>query len=342
MVLSNYIEVYLENRHHTSNYRVPLNIIKEGELFGLFGTLDLFSKIGQTKVNQRDWFAGAGNISSLLVASPFHISGEKEALDDSIKSFFNKEIIPEKWEKFINFYRDEKWVVDIVYFPHRIIDLIQNKGSDILYFEGWKQSYHLRNAILFDPSITNNIRLIGTELLHHDRIFLNAIYNYIYNVIYNNAPAFIPLEENEHFFFKAFENFKAKSCFNTDSILVHPFKFGVIEEGKFGILPVFMLPIIYNYKIESLNKLLNDLKKINKKVEDKFKIFDFIEGYGPTGGGASKQQDKKDKNEFLIKEPKEFKEKYKVKLDGLEKMNTTSKEFSNIIVIKDKCFLNIM
>lgn len=334
MVLSNYIEVYLENIHHISKYRVPLNIIKEGELFGLFGTLDIFTKIGQTKVNQRDWFAGAGNISSLLVASPLHISKENEALDDSIKPFFCKEIVPEKWEKFINFYRDEKWLVDIVYFPHHIIDLIQNKSSDILYFEGWKQSYHLRNVILFDPSITNSIRLIGTELLHHDRIFLNTIYNYIYNVVYNNAPAYIPLDEKEHFFFKAFEKFKSQSVFNMDSVLVYPFKFDVIEEGKFGILPIFMLPIIYNYKIESLNKLLNDLKKINKKVDDKFKIFDFIEGYGPTGGGASKQIGKKDKDEFLIKEPKEFKEKYKPHLEGIKIMNTTSKEFSNIIVIK--------
>lgn len=340
IVCDGFIEVYIENECDMNTYKVPLNVIKNGELFGLFGTLDKFAGI-DNDIKNRDWFVTAGNISSLIVASPFHINSLNDVLDFNVKDFFKKDKIEiDKWIKFINHYKEDSWSVDIIYFPKRIIDLLKVEYSGILYKEGWKQSYSLRNVLLSDPAVTNKIEKITTKL-NHEKIFLNSLYNYLLKVINNEAGIFVPLQDLNHYFFKALNNFKTNTEFNTDDIGCLPFNFDLLKDNNFGILPIHLLPVSNAYKIQSLNLLLNDLTKIDESLSvPEFQIMSHIRGFGNTGNVSGKEKNtgdkkRKSKVKWLVEERLIFKENFlKDTFDiELDKINLTSKEFSNLLII---------
>lgn len=342
MVVKGTIEVFIENKCDEIKYNVPLNVIEDGGMFGLFGTLDAISNI-KSVFNHRDWFVSAGNSSSLIVAAPFHLDGVRGLLDDTTLEdhFFegkpkNKKLKPEKWIKFLKKHNENISHLEIVYFPVHIFDLIKTKNSDLLFQEGWRQSYNLRNALLFDPSIINNISTSPIKI-KHDKIFLNTIYNYLHKAIKGESSVFIPIYDKEHFFYKSFEEFKSKSKeYDISSISIQPFIFEPLGNSDYGILPIYMLPIFHDYEIRSLNVLLNDLSEIDKKIREDFKIMGFIEGYTSSTGGKEGVIKKNVCNKQLAKKSVDFKndDRFQNWIPDLKNLNLTSKEFFNFILIK--------
>lgn len=324
LVLDGYLEIYVENKCDKKKIRVPLAMINRGELFGTFGTLDLYSGITD-KLEERDWFVASGNLASLCVATSLHNS-ENDYLDGSLREdFLNEEIVIDKWINFINFYKNTNWTVKVVYIPKHIINAIEKKCIQSLFKIGWQQSYPLRNVLLANNTITNTIARITTKL-NHDKLFLNDLYNFILKAISGQLNCFIPIVNENHFIQNAIDNFYTSNSINKNTISFLAFQYKQIPEKGFGILPLFQLPVLNEYRIESLTKLFEDLHKIDALVSDtKYKIMRHIEGFNNL-----RSQTKYIKHHQLLKD------NYLSKAFKIEshKISLTSKEFSNIILIK--------
>ncbi len=156
MVLSNSVEVFTEQESgaftkakSSTNYRLPLNQITTGGLFGVWGTLDLI--LNSSGQKRADWYASAGkscfqflfpkpttNKSNAFYRTSFsEIFGiHSENLSDAIHSVINK----------IN---SEKSKTKIMIFPEHYFVVAKNntekcriekiKLQNYLFGYGWKQ-----------------------------------------------------------------------------------------------------------------------------------------------------------------------------------------------------------
>lgn len=341
IIVDGFVEIFVENKCHDSKYRVPLNKINKGEVFGTFGTLDYFFDIEKKHI-ERDWFVASGNVASLWVATSLHNSNEKALLENNLRPKFNRDSIHiDKWVDFINTYKDDSWKVKVVYFPFHIIKILQEKYSSILFETGWKQSYPLRHVLLSDNTINNIIATEITEILSHDKIFITNLYVYLLSVVNSESKCYIPLIDNKHYFYKVLDNFKNR-CSSQVNFHFLPFHLGLISDSEYAILPVRLIPILFNYKIYSLNELLNDLKLVDYYMPDKYKIMNYIEGFGNDGNKTELKDEngnkkkKKSPIEILVQKPAILKSKYLTHTFSIpsDEINLTAKEFSNILLIK--------
>ncbi len=331
LILEGNLEVFVDNYCNLNRYYVPITIIENGELFGTFGTLDYENNIKIGK-KQRDWFVVCGNLATLYVASGLHTNiGGKEALNENIIKFFeqedvNKKVDPSKWKRFINQYKDTKLNCKVLYFPKHIVDLLLKQNSSIIYKIGWKQAFPLRTVLFNDNEVANAIDKIRSESLKNNRIFLLNTYSFILKAVNGELPAFVPIKENINILENAIKNFssqnpKVKPTFNQ-------FLYRTVPKNEIGLLFLYCLPILNNYKISSLNDLLSDIKKINDEVKsNEYKVWEFIEGYNNTRAKDS-----------LVKHFDKLKTEYLSKYFDTDKSKIvlTSNEFSNIILIKRK------
>lgn len=324
------LEVFVKNRCGTEDYFVPITLINEGELFGTFGTLDKFAEIKKQPL-QRDWFVVSGNLATLYTATGLHTNaGGKELLPETIEALFDGKILsPTKWISFINHYKDKNWTVQVIYFPKHIIDLILKSHSELMFKIGWKQAFPLRTVLLSDNEIANVIDKIKSQNLNYNRIFLLNTYSFILKAINGELNAFTPLLDKEHFINNAIANFKTKNKTQEAKLSFLPFIYNEIPKNGFGLLFLFALPVLNEYSVDSLASLMKDLKKINDKVSNsKYKIYEYIEAF-------NNQRSKTDAN---VKHHNVLKKDYLAKIFNLpdNTITLTSKEFSNIILIKRK------
>ena len=114
--------------------------------------------------------------------------------------------------------------------------------------------------------------------------------------------------------------------------------YGKIEnKNDWGLLSIYHLPILLNYEINSLNKLLSDLISLSGKIQSDTSnphradyVLPELIAYGNTGG--------KNGSKVKVEKPQKLKAEFlsvKLKIDG-KLINLTSKEFSNLILIKGK------
>lgn len=373
MVLKNHIEIYSENRSIGSKsadvYTVPLNIISEGELFGVFGALDhlIFCSDKKTKKNihskkaSRDWYAIAGNIC-FKIAFPFENDTDSDFIDETFRNKFleSQDKLEFVGEHKIAFVREhiysvdkadtenqndkKSWKVDIIYFPKHFFELKDQKlKKDLensLLKVGWIQSSPLRYALFENKVISDILYRPTTRNLKHNKHFLNILYDYINKAGVGKVFVLKPLL-TEHILNEALSNFKEKyKDYFAKSRHFEPliFMYGKIEsKSDWGLLSIYHLPILLNYEIDSLNKLLSDLVSLNNKIQSDsknqhkadYKLPELI-AYGNTGG--------KKGSKVKVEKPEKLKTEFlsiKFKIEA-KKINLTSKEFSNLILIKGK------
>ncbi len=357
IVLTNYIEVFTENissgsKQEFNNYTIPLKIIKSGDLFGLFGTLDYATGVDENRTS-RDWHVVAGNIS-FGIAFPFHNDKENQLLGEDIQKYFSnnsqtthpifqseKRLQPGEHKlKFIKEYVKD-WYVDIIYIPAHYLEFLKNnqnpKFENLLLKKGWIESSPLRNVLYEDTTIANIIIDMSKSLkIEHEKYLLNLVYNYLIKASKGKANLLKPLT-GQHVIIDALKNFreKNKNYFSTTKCFEPlPFIYDSLgsEKNDWGLLSVYHLPILFNYSIESLGLFVKNLRDIYSAVKDYGTSFDVnkytlpsITAYGNTGGAE---------NQFVEKQEK-IRSNYLSKVFNVEpqKINLSSREFSNIILI---------
>ena len=343
LVLSNYIEVYAVNRYVGSSedkYTVLLNNIDAGGFFGLFGMLDYISKTLPNKEN-RVWYARAGTVS-FSIAFPFHLDLYKELDCESrfthLSGKQNKpEITPgDNKIEFIRRYLDN-WFVDIAYIPRHFFEVIpdqlKNELCTYLFKIGWDQSSYLRNTLLEDTTIYDQI--VSSENIKHDKGFIYHLYKYLYEAHHGQSIVLKPLLDKDHVVWLALEEFKKKNpgYFNCDKFIEPlPFYYDTLKDrSEIGLVSVFQLPILKKYNIISLHQILADLHLIHTKIEinpqiDKVHMIPKISGYGrPGGSGNVKQID------FSFLRPL-IADSFKISCERVLKYG--ARDFQNLLLIK--------
>ena len=281
IVLKNYIEVYTENRSKGDiggSYTFPLNILKEGDLFGVFGTLDNFTNDNNYNIS-RDWYARAGN-ASFSIAFPFHNAYERGMIDGgynythlSSAKDQKKEITP--GDNKVNFIKEliDDWEVEIAYIPIHYFEEIpvelKSKVMLKLYEIGWSQSAPLRNALFEDTTVFDIIS--SYTYLKHDKLFLSRLYNYLHGIVLEETIVMKPLTGN-HVIITALDRFKEKNkdyYKSTKSNEPLPFIYDDFKNcADWGLIPAYHLPIVYCYTIRSLNDLLMDIELIGSRTRN--------------------------------------------------------------------------
>lgn len=336
MVLKNHIEVYSENELLNiagSKYRVHLNSIKAGELFGLFGTLDSFN--ADTEIGNQDWYAMAGN-SCFEILFPFSNSIDYDKINKDTnpnKNFLSTQIatsIDEKITFFKNYINicDENWRTDIIYFPKHFIESNNSEFKIKLFEIGWAQSKASRN-FLFENKVLSDIidNVDSKSALKNNKHLLNFLLDYIIKASKGDAYVLKPLKDNKHILSVALNKFKedistylGKSGSYTPVIL----HYDRITNKDWGCLAIDSIPILLNYPKITLNNLESDLNEIKTKSTG-LSLPDFYTT-ADKGSGA---------NRYKGRNTLENSIKTALSLSS-GKINLRTKGLSNFIVINDK------
>lgn len=349
MVLTNYIEIYTENKSiagdNGDKYTVPLDIINAGDLFGVFGLLD--HRAGISSADKRDWNAIAGDIT-FSVAWSFKNDTENKILEE-LSPLFNKadevkhniDAGTEK-VKFIKKYISD-WPVEVIYIPihyfRRIVTDYSLVLENYLLKKGWIQSVLLRYSRFEDSAIAN---ILPTSKCKLDIQFLNLVYNYILRVSRGEAKILKPLK-GQHLITMAIDKFKKENeehFTKKESNEPLPFIYERLKDNDdWGIVSVFHLPIESHYKISTLNQLIEDLKTINNSVRTTPQIknqedyrLPFIKGFGRAGSDSMETEG------ITCVKPVVLRSQFISHAFSVpeEKVNLEWKEFANLIFVKRK------
>lgn len=346
MVIKNHIEVYSENEISKSGssinkYRVHLNSIKEGELFGLFGTLDYFNN--DKKNNNQDWYAMVGN-SCFEILFPFQndtVYTEITKITNPNSSFLNKQIATTVDNK-INFFKsyvnicDKNWRTDIVYFPKHFIEANNSEFKIKLFEIGWAQSKSSRNFLFENKALSDIIDEVGGKTtLKNNKHLLNFLLDYIIKASTGDAYVLKPLKDDKHILNVALDKFKqdisaylSKSKNHTPVILHYD---TIAIKNDWGCLAIDSLPILLNYPQINPNGLEEDLNNINKKNSKSLSLPDFY----TTADKFTPTSENNNADRYKGRTTLENGIKTALSLDS-GKIALTTKWLSNFIVINDK------
>lgn len=341
LVISNYIEVYSVNQCYGSKdkYTVFLNKIQEGDFFGLFGMLD-YTSGDVSKKTSRVWYARAGTVS-FSIAFPFHKLKDDIEFGEEFTHLTDKNNNPEitpgdNKVAFIRRYLDD-WFVDIAYIPKHffgvIPDQLKNELCNNLFRIGWNQSSYLRNAMLEDTAIYDEI--ISLANIKHDKGFIYHLYSYLNEAFHGQSIVLKPLLDKNHVVWLALEEFKKKNpgYFNCDKYIEPlPFYYEKLKDcSEIGLLSISQLPILKKYDIISLHQLLIDLEAIITRIRinpwiDKSHMIPEPIGYGRPGGS-----DKVKQIDFSFLRPL-LAESFKINNEKVLKYGV--RDFQNLLLIK--------
>lgn len=278
MVLKNHIEIYSENellKISNSKYRVHLNTIKSGGLFGLYGTLDFLN--GNISDDEQDWYAMAGN-SCFEILFPFLSNTDYGKIDNDRnenRHFLNKQIatnVDEKvafFKKYINII-DNNWKTDIIYFPKHFLECENFKFRIELFKIGWAQSRVSRNFLFENKAISDVIDDVDTiSALKNNKHLLNFLLDYIIKAAKGKAFVLKPLNNENHILHAALSKFKDDISFYIEkksscvpAILYYD---TIVGKRDWGCFAIDRIPILLNYPKIILNDLEKDLNEIGKK-----------------------------------------------------------------------------
>jgi len=287
LVLKNHIEVYSSNKRDGYIYNIPVNIIKEWDFFGLFGTLDYLSDRNTTHplTHEQEWSVVAGNVC-FEILFPFDNSGVNTYLYGSIYEHFIRN------NQKPNFSEDDKilfvkkhlaathsqWEVDVLYFHKKFINKLRESSfifKHILFDIGWKQSGYLRDALFESKIVSDKIEHLNTTFNCTNRTFLSALYNHILRAIRGDAYVLCPATSN-HILFEANNSFK--QALNNAGYLskkgaYHPVVLRYEKFTGWGILSSAWLPILLEYKLVNASAIRDDLDFIKNRIHNEDSSF---------------------------------------------------------------------
>ncbi|MFN8429788.1 MAG: hypothetical protein U0V04_07405 [Spirosomataceae bacterium] len=340
MVLKNHIEVYSENEllnksgSSINKYRVHLNSIKAGELFGLFGTLDFFFN-ADTEIANQDWYAIAGN-SCFEILFPFSNNTDYDKICKEFnphRNLLNTQIATNIDEK-VNFFKNyigisnENWKTDIIYFPKHFFEVNNSEFKIKLFETGWLQSKASRNFLFENKILSDVIDTVDAKsALKNNKHLLNFLLDYIIKASKGNVYVLKPLKDNEHILSIALNKFKEdistylsgnNSC---TPVILH---YDRITDKDWGCLAIDSIPILLNYPQINLNNLEADLNEIKTKGTG-LSLPDFYTT-ADKGSGTDRYKGRNTLENSI---------KNILSLSSV-KINLTTKGLSNFLVINDK------
>lgn len=338
MVIKNHIEVYSENEilkkgSSINKYRVHLNTINEGELFGLFGALDYFNN--DRGNNNQDWYAMAGNCC-FEILFPFENDGDYGEInkDNTPNKSFLNQLIAENVDKKIKFFKDyvnicdENWRTDIIYFPKHFIDTTNSEFKIDLFKTGWAQSKSSRNFLFENKVLSDIIDSVDNQSsLKNDKRLLNFLLNYITNASNGDAYVLKPLNDDKHILSIALNKFKEDiSAYLQKNkkyipVILH---YDTITNESWGCLALDSIPILLNYPQINPNNLEYDLNEIKTRSTG-LSLPDFYTT-ADKGSGSDRYKGRNTLENSI---------KNALGLSS-NKISLTTKWLSNFIVINDK------
>lgn len=365
IVLKNHVEVYSINecinrerrintysgkgKYHVKGewqYNVPLNIIDEGDLFGVFGTLDFITKNKTPSSIGLDWYVVAGN-SSFLIDFPFLHSKLDKIIDDRVQDIFkqyadgsnNNDYYPGKEQiDFVKKYLPD-FRTEIIYFPRHFLEMANEKYKKELHYnlllKGWEQYSPLRHYI-FENKILGDI--LKNTALKNESQFILQLYEYLKNLQNGKSLALTPLDPktDKHILAEVIEKFKEehKNYFSkSNCIMPVIYLYQKKKTSDFCLVSLSNLPILKNYKYTKLDEVIKDLKAVEAAFKKAGKaayelITLSIEGYGNTGNksvSSVETKGMKELHDLLIN-----------KLNLNKSQLILNGQFSSIILIKYK------
>lgn len=362
LVIQNQIEVYTINtcdnrrriiKRYDSNsdnsivekeYIVPLNVIKKGDFYGVFGTLDYLSKIELRAEHGMNWSAVAG-LSSFILDFPFFYSTVN--IRDNYKEYFeqydNKNYYPYYYsgKEQIDFIRCflSNYKTRVVYFPKHILTTEnENLWENLHYYlliKGWEQYSPLRSAAFHDKVYTDILKI---KTLKNNAEFIIKLFDHLRNVFLGNGKILRPLKPNEnHFLNDALRVFKenCRNYFNENKKHILPLCYIYDDSSSVdvGILSLTNLPILKNYKYTSLEDVINDLYDLNKYLRNKPGYLLDLDNRVSAFGGIDRFN--KYEKEFKTKGTSEFKKLIAslFHIGDNKKILPSSGQFQNAIVV---------
>lgn len=278
LVLNNHIEVYSENNSSPdTTYNIPLNIIKKGDFFGLFGTLDFLSNYDNFNPHlKQNWHVVAGN-ASFDILFPFSNKSTFQATAKTkVASVFTEEnsYTEENKMNFLKYYINEidsSWTTDIIYFPKHFFEQPDNHLKSYLYDIGWMQSSNLRN-LSFENKIISDVLFKTSATLNHNDLFVSHLFSHIWKASIGEAYVLKPMveEKEPHILYKAFELFKdqVKDTLFTPILLIYD-KLNT-ETNDWGLIHETSMPIFLNYKTKKLKLLSDDIIALSERLKNIF------------------------------------------------------------------------
>lgn len=343
MVLKNHIEIYTTNNcsnrerkidtyikgsfnsKKEEEYNVPLNIIKKGDLFGVFGAIDFISKNTSIQTgNDLHWYAVAGNSTFILDFPFFH--SKAPILDEKILSIFKQHSLIDTNGKKNSYYSGKEQVdfvkeflpkdfsVELIYFPKHYLEIDNSELKKDFHYQlllkGWAQSSPLRSQI-FENKILADV--LKTTSLNNDKQFILKLYAYLLDFSKGKSFTLYPLNHisDTHYLSDVIKNFKNSNNYFNRSNSYEPiiYLYDNNIEKNFSLLSVRNLPILKDYHFTKHFEIIKDLKTVSRafnlvgKAAYELSNLLTIEGYGyPGSNHKSGLTDREHLQEKILKE----------------------------------------
>lgn len=182
-VLDKYVEVYINS---PDGRDIPLRLLRPGELFGLFETLDTLVRLSP----EPPWSVSAG-VRSVKVLYPLG-----NPLRKKIRLMFNRSIDPkEEVQEFIRLAAEkmgQQWSLSILIFPDAWLkEILTPELTNEVFRMGWLQSENLRKRLLDDFFIAaTSLTAIHKGGTNVGQLYRYATIRQLLLIAKGEAPAF--------------------------------------------------------------------------------------------------------------------------------------------------------
>lgn len=279
LVLKNHVEIYSKNNSSLDvTYNIPLNKIRKGEFFGLFGTLDFLSGYEKSHSHlKQSWYSAVAGNACFEILFPFNNKTTFQSTAKSrVASIFTEEnsYTEENKMNFMKYYvnkADANWSTDIIYFPKHFFEENNHYLKSFLYDIGWLQSYNSRN-LSFENKIISDVLFKTSATLNHNDLFVSHLFSHIWKASVGEAYVLKPMVKGNkpRILSQAFELFEeqVKDTLFAPVLLTYDTMDTSIED--WGLIHESSIPIFLNYKTKKLKLLSDDLIALSKKLNNIF------------------------------------------------------------------------
>ena len=158
IINNNECEIYIKPHNPDTSSNTILGILKKGDIFGIFETLDKFyfkDDVSGAYEGNFNVIAGYSSIEIPINISDIENAKWNKAVKDRLKFIDN--IIEYEFP-------DDNWTIDVIYFPFELNETKEFlKIKYYLLEKGWGQARHLRNQLLEVIDFSNKIKKIDLK-----------------------------------------------------------------------------------------------------------------------------------------------------------------------------------
>jgi hypothetical protein len=211
------IEIYSTNCSgdtEIGNYEFPLNILQTGDLFGVWGSLNIITE--NFKKKQENWFGVAGRRCIIPTFPTYTTRNIDSKYADVAEELFEKRKASEVVEKTIREIKPA-WRTQIIVFPEHFFCLNKNDSSVLqdkkrlfqlhLFKKGWQQSKKVRDVLWETRDIEYEFRKHGKESDKQNHNYYNYQYfSHLVDVIEGDDYLLKLVDKNDGLLWECYQN----------------------------------------------------------------------------------------------------------------------------------------